>query len=109
MDCLEIAFGSGVCGTAARERRTIVVTDVHDLAGHIECDGRSRSEIVVPVYDGEGGLIAVLDVDSEFPSTFDASDVAGLGAVGLVVRSRYPGVMSALESSRSLPPPNPAR
>lgn len=78
MGCLEIAFGTGVCGTAARERRTVVVTDVHAFAGHIACDARSRSEIVVPVYDIHGALIAVLDIDSEFPSTFDAADVAGL-------------------------------
>lgn len=76
--CLEIAFGSGVCGTAAAERRTMVVPDVRAFPGHIVCDDRARSEIVVPVYDARGGLIAVFDVDSEHRGRFDAEDAAGL-------------------------------
>src|ERR687885_1186213 len=59
LGCLEIAFGRGVCGTAAAERRTVVVEDVHAFPGHITCDGRSRSEIVVPVFDRGGALVAV--------------------------------------------------
>src|ERR671921_1921796 len=62
LGCLEIAFGRGVCGTAAAERRTVVVDDVHAFPGHITCDARSRSEIVVPVLDASGALVAVLDV-----------------------------------------------
>src|SRR5215471_12349317 len=50
LGCLEIAYGRGVCGTAAAERRTVVVPDVHAFPGHITCDGRSQSEIVVPVF-----------------------------------------------------------
>lgn len=65
LGCLEIAFGRGVCGTAAAERRTVVVPDVHAFPGHITCDGRSRSEIVVPVFDRRGALVAVLDLDSD--------------------------------------------
>lgn len=78
LGCLDIPFGKGVCGTAAAEGRTLVVPDVHAFPGHITCDGRSRSEIVVPVYDAAGALLAVLDVDSEHPDTFDADDAAGL-------------------------------
>src|SRR5690348_626595 len=61
LGCLEIPFGTGVCGTAAAERRTVVVPDVEKFPGHITCDGRSRSEIVVPVTDRMGELIAVFD------------------------------------------------
>jgi len=78
LGCLEIAVGRGVCGTAAAERRTVVVPDVHAFPGHIACDGRSRSEIVVPVVDGNGALLAVFDVDSEHLATFDDDDRAGL-------------------------------
>ena len=59
LGCLEIAFGRGVCGTAAAERRTVVVPDVERFPGHIACDARSKSEIVVPVFDRAGALIAV--------------------------------------------------
>jgi GAF domain-containing protein len=76
--CLEIAVGQGVCGKAAAERRTLVVPDVHAFPGHIVCDPRSRSEIVVPVFGRSGALIAVLDIDSAEPAAFDARDAAGL-------------------------------
>jgi GAF domain-containing protein len=79
--CLDIEFGKGVCGAAAAERRTVVVPDVSRFPGHITCDVRSRSEIVVPVFDGAGGLIAVLDVDSDRLATFDDQDKAGLEAI----------------------------
>jgi L-methionine (R)-S-oxide reductase len=78
LGCLEIAFGRGVCGTAAAERRTVVVPDVNAFPGHISCDARSRSEIVVPVSDGAGQLIAVLDIDSELAAAFDAEDARQL-------------------------------
>ncbi|ODT89771.1 GAF domain-containing protein [Phenylobacterium sp. SCN 70-31] len=74
LGCLRIAFGRGVCGTAAATRETQVVADVHAFPGHIACDGRSASEIVVPVFDAAGALIAVLDVDSEQPAAFDGTD-----------------------------------
>ncbi len=74
LGCLRIAFGRGVCGTAARSRETQVVEDVHAFPGHIACDSRSASEIVVPVVDAQGHLIAVFDVDSERPSAFDGVD-----------------------------------
>jgi GAF domain-containing protein len=78
LGCLEIAIGRGVCGTAAAGRRTVIVEDVHAFPGHIACDARSRSEIVVPVLDADGELLAVLDVDSERPAAFDAEDRTGL-------------------------------
>ena len=78
LGCLEITFGRGVCGTAAAERRTVVVADVHDFPGHITCDPRSRSEIVVPVFDASGTLIAVLDIDSSVPAAFGDADRDGL-------------------------------
>jgi L-methionine (R)-S-oxide reductase len=74
LGCLRIAFGRGVCGTAAATGVTQVVEDVHAFPGHIACDSRSASEIVVPVFDREGRLIAVLDVDSEQPAAFDGTD-----------------------------------
>ncbi len=81
LGCLDITFGRGVCGTAAAERRTVVVADVHAFPGHITCDPRSASEIVVPVFDASGALIAVLDIDSPVPSAFGDDDRAGLEAL----------------------------
>ena len=78
LGCLRIPFGKGVCGAAARERRTQVVEDVHAFPGHIACDSRSNSEIVVPVSDAEGRLIAVLDVDSTALAAFDMADAEAL-------------------------------
>lgn len=74
LGCLEIAFGRGVCGTSAAEGRTVVVPDVEAFPGHIACDGRARSEIVVPVFAPDGSLLAVLDLDSEHLGTFDEAD-----------------------------------
>jgi GAF domain-containing protein len=78
LGCLRIAFGRGVCGTAARTRQTQVVEDVEAFPGHIACDSRSKSEVVVPVVDRDGRLIAVFDVDSEAPGAFDAADAEWL-------------------------------
>jgi GAF domain-containing protein len=78
LGCLEIAFGQGVCGTAAAEQRTIIVPDVSEFPGHITCDARSRSEIVVPVVNGRGDLVAVLDIDSERLNAFSTDDQRGL-------------------------------
>lgn len=77
--CVRIALGRGVCGTAADERRTIVVPDVHAFPGHIACDSASRSEIVVPLLHGER-LLGVLDLDSPREARFDQHDAAGLTA-----------------------------
>jgi L-methionine (R)-S-oxide reductase len=78
LGCLEIVFGRGVCGIAASELRTIVVPDVSKFPGHITCDARSQSEIVVPVLGPSGDLRAVLDIDSERLDAFDEEDRHGL-------------------------------
>jgi GAF domain-containing protein len=78
LGCLRIPFGKGVCGAAAANRRTAIVPDVHAFPGHIACDSRSNSEIVVPVFGPDKSLIAVLDVDSTDYAAFDAVDAEGL-------------------------------
>ena len=78
LGCLRIPFGRGVCGAAARDRQTQVVDDVHAFPGHIACDSRSASEIVAPVLDADGALIAVLDVDATEIAAFDAVDAEAL-------------------------------
>lgn len=78
LGCLRIPFGKGVCGAAAAKRETVIVPDVHEFPGHIACDASSESEIVVPVYDRGGALIAVFDVDSDRKAQFDTVDQAGL-------------------------------
>jgi len=76
--CLQIRIGQGVCGTAAALRETVIVPDVSQFPGHIACDPRSKSEIVVPVFGPEHELIAVLDVDSDEADAFDEEDRRGL-------------------------------
>ena len=78
LGCLRIAFGRGVCGAAAATGETQLVEDVHAFPGHIGCDAKSQSEIVVPVMDASGKLLAVFDVDSDRPAAFDAVDQAGI-------------------------------
>ena len=72
--CMHITFGRGVCGTAWKEQRTIVVPDVEQFPGHIACSSLSRSEIVVPVFSKDGTVVAVLDIDSKELATFDDID-----------------------------------
>ena len=71
--CTRIAYGRGVCGTAWKEKRTIVVPDVEQFPGHIACSSASRSEIVIPVFQ-DGEVVAVLDIDSDQLATFDDTD-----------------------------------
>ena len=78
LGCLQIEFGKGVCGTAAAKRETVIVPDVNQFPGHIACDAKSKSEIVVPVFGPDQELIAVLDVDSDRLDAFDEEDRAGL-------------------------------
>ena len=78
LGCLRIAFGRGVCGTAAATGETQVVPDVHAFPGHIACDATARSEIVVPVITSSGRLLGVLDIDSRSPETFDEHDARAL-------------------------------
>jgi GAF domain-containing protein len=78
LGCLDIEFGRGVCGAAAANRETVIVADVHAFPGHITCDPRSRSEIVVPVFDNARQLIAVFDIDSDRHDAFGVEDRRGL-------------------------------
>ncbi len=83
--CVRIALGRGVCGTAVQRRATVIVPDVHAFPGHIACDAASRSEIVVPILQGDR-VLGVLDLDSPIPGRFDEDDRQGLEtAVGLVL------------------------
>ncbi|WP_166211628.1 GAF domain-containing protein [Cognatiluteimonas telluris] len=78
--CVRIPLDKGVCGAAARTRRTQRVEDVNAFPGHIACDSASRSELVVPLYDGDA-LIGVFDIDSPVPGRFDGDDQAGMEAL----------------------------
>ena len=79
--CMHIGFGRGVCGTAWKQRQTIVVPDVEQFPGHIACSSLSRSEIVVPVFSENGEVLAVLDIDSKELNTFDDTDRHYLEAI----------------------------
>ena len=92
--CTVIALGKGVCGTAASNRETIVVDDVHEFPGHIACDGASESEIVVPLIAG-GRLIGVLDIDAPIKSRFDAETAAGVQQLAQVVAAKLSQINSS--------------
>jgi L-methionine (R)-S-oxide reductase len=81
--CVRIALGKGVCGTAARERRTQVVVDVNQFPGHIACDSASRSELVVPLVH-EGRVVGVLDLDSPSLRRFDDDDARALETLAAI-------------------------
>lgn len=88
--CVRIAMGKGVCGTAAQQRKAIVVPDVDAFPGHIACDAASRSEIVIPLL-ANGSLLGVLDIDSPTPARFDEADRAGLERlVAIFLRASQP-------------------
>ena len=72
--CMHIGYGRGVCGTAWQRGETVIVPDVEQFPGHIACSSLSRSEIVVPLYNKEGEVVAVLDIDSKELSAFDETD-----------------------------------
>jgi GAF domain-containing protein len=93
--CLEIPFGRGVCGAAARERRSQLVPDVHAFPGHIACDAAARSEVVVPVVTPAGELVAVLDIDSHEPAAFSEEDVQGLEEVAARVGRAFTPAVTA--------------
>lgn len=78
--CTRIKFGRGVCGTAWKEKRTVVVEDVNQFPGHIACDAASQSEIVIPLFYNDA-VIAVLDIDSEHLNHFDEIDARYLGEI----------------------------
>ncbi|MDO4770878.1 GAF domain-containing protein [Porphyromonas sp.] len=77
--CTRIKHGKGVCGQSWAQDKTLVVPDVELFPGHIACSSRSRSEIVLPVHNDEGAVVAVLDIDSEYVGTFDDTDALYLG------------------------------
>lgn len=79
--CLVIPFSRGVCGAAARTGTVQLVPDVDAFPGHIACASSTRSELVLPVFDASGALIAVFDLDSDQPDAFDAADAAALGDI----------------------------
>jgi GAF domain-containing protein len=79
--CVRIPLDKGVCGAAARTRRTQRVDDVHAFPGHIACDSASNSELVVPLIADDGRLLGVFDLDSPKPARFDADDQTGLEAL----------------------------
>ena len=81
LGCLRIPFSQGVCGAAASTGEVQIVEDVHAFPGHIACDARSQSEIVVPVFAPDGSLFAVFDVDSTEVGSFDAVDAVGLAPI----------------------------
>ncbi len=83
--CQVLARGRGVCWAAVREGRTVIVQDVRLFPGHIPCDPRSLSEIVVPVRDADGAIVAVLDVDSDKVGQFDEEDRQGLEAIAALL------------------------
>lgn len=92
--CTRIPVGKGVCGTAAAERRSVLVPDVHSFPEHIACDAASRSELVVPLLYGDG-LLGVLDLDSPDLGRFDGADQAGCESIAaLAVRHLAPSVLS---------------
>ena len=103
--CVRIALGRGVCGTAARQRRTVVVGDVAQFPGHIACDSASKSEIVVPLI-AQGELVGVLDVDSPVIDRFDQTDAAGLENVAAILL-RASEVRNVVEKLAA-PAPTPA-
>jgi GAF domain-containing protein len=86
--CLQIPFSRGVCGAAARLKTTQLVPDVEAFEGHIACASSTRSELVLPVFNGAGDVIAVLDIDSDQPDAFSQEDAQALEAILASVFSR---------------------
>jgi len=89
--CLSIPFARGVCGAAARTGQVQLVPDVEAFPGHIACASSTRSELVLPVFDGTGAVIGVFDLDSDQPDAFDQNDADALEALLAAVFSKKPG------------------
>jgi L-methionine (R)-S-oxide reductase len=89
--CLVLAAHTGVCWAAVDRRESLVVADVHAFPGHIACDSRSRSEVVVPIFGGDDEPVGVLDVDSHRPDAFDDIDREGYEAIVRLLESRWNG------------------
>ncbi len=89
--CMHIAWGKGVCGTAAQQDATQLVPDVHAFPGHIACDAASRSEVVVPLHE-RGAVVGVLDLDSTLPARFTEEDARGLELVVTTLEELLPNL-----------------
>jgi L-methionine (R)-S-oxide reductase len=87
--CTRIEFGQGVCGHAFTTKKTVIVPNVDEFPGHIVCASASKSEIVVPVFTGDGGVAAVLDVDSDRLDDFSQVDAIGLEAIAAIISARH--------------------
>lgn len=85
----QVLEGRGVCLEAVKQKSTIVVPNVHEFPGHIACDSRSNSEIVVPVFDNNGGILAVLDVDSKEFGAFDDTDARHLEKISGLIYQHF--------------------
>jgi GAF domain-containing protein len=83
--CMRLARDTGVCWACVRQRAPIVVPDVHSFPGHIACDSRSQSEVVVPLLNAQDAIAGVLDVDSDKPAAFSATDAAGLAHIAALI------------------------
>jgi len=92
--CSRISLGKGVCGTAAAQRRSVLVPDVEAFPGHIACDTASRSELVVPLLTADE-VFAVLDLDSPIVGRFDAQDQAGCEALAAITARHVREAVSA--------------
>lgn len=88
--CTRIALGKGVCGTAWKEKKGIIVEDVHEFPGHIACSALSESEIVVPVFDRHRNVCMILDVDSSQKSDFDQNDLEALEKIAALITELLP-------------------
>lgn len=89
--CYTIKYGRGVCGTTWKEKRTTVVADVEKFPGHIACDSRSRSEITVPIINGNNEVTGVLDIDSDQTDTFDETDKRYLETIAKIIADAIEG------------------
>ena len=87
--CVEIKVGKGVCGTAVEKDATMLVKNVHEFPGHIACDCASNSEIVLPLHNANGDVVAVLDIDSPLLARFDEEDKAGLETIARVIEQIF--------------------
>ena len=88
--CTRIGYGKGVCGSAWQHNQTLIVPDVEAFPGHIACSSDSRSEIVVPIHDATGQVVAILDVDSANLATFDATDARYLEEIVTALTPLFP-------------------
>lgn len=87
--CIDLKKDTGVCWAGINQNATIIVNDVHAFPGHIACDSRSKSEIVVPLHDSKGTIVGILDVDSSELSSFDETDAKWLEKLVALVHANH--------------------